>query len=494
PHHVVVSGYSLGATVDTESQGQPSAGATGDGADEDGVTLPPVFVACSSTNVTVTHTNTAGLNASRLDAWIDFDANGVFDVTDRIATSLALTAGANIVPVNVPCSARTAPTYARFRLSTMGVASPHFAANDGEVEDYATIVNGLDFGDAADPSYPTLLASNGARHVVLSANNPTLGTLVDTEANGAPSAGANGDDLATSDDEDGVTFTTQLIPAVTGNVQLTTGATGGIANLWIDFNANGSWADAGEHVVTEQSMGANASQTFPVAVPAGAVVGTVPVRARISTQAGLGITGLASDGEIEDHLATIIAADPRIGAALRVVSSEYQGTCGVYDVTLEVRLANLGNVTLTNVQSVLPLASVFVAPATYNILSITSADLPVDVTFNGNANQNLLLAGASLDPGESATITVVIHLDATCTTITYNVTTTATGQPPTGPTVSDPSQNGSDTDTDDDGDATDDNEPTPIVIQAISTIPTVSEWALIAIAAMLAMIALRRMT
>ena len=37
-------------------------------------------------------------------------------------------------------------------------------------------------------SAPTLLASNGARHVVLPSGNPTLGTAVDTEANGQPSA------------------------------------------------------------------------------------------------------------------------------------------------------------------------------------------------------------------------------------------------------------------------------------------------------------------
>ena len=40
-------------------------------------------------------------------------------------------------------------------------------APDGEVEDYlVTIVEPLDFGDAPDQPYPTLLANNGARHVI----------------------------------------------------------------------------------------------------------------------------------------------------------------------------------------------------------------------------------------------------------------------------------------------------------------------------------------
>lgn len=490
PHHIVVPGFSLGATVDTEPNGQPSANATGDGADEDGFVLPAAFVACSNTNVTISLTNTAGINTPRLDAWIDFDANGVFDATDRIATSLALVAGANNLPVNVPCSARTSNSYARFRLSSNGASTPFGPASNGEVEDYVAVVHGLDFGDAPDPTFATLLASNGARHIVLVSNNPTLGATVDTEANGQPTANATGDGA----DEDGVTFTTQLIPSVTGNVQIATGATGGIVNLWIDFNGNGSWADAGEHVVNEQSMGSNTSQSFPVAVPVNATVGNAIVRARIASQAGLGVTGLANDGEVEDHLVAIVAPTPHIGAALRVVSNEYRGVCGVYDVTLEVLLRNHGNVTLNNVQAVLPLASVFVAPATYSVTSVTSATLPVDATFNGGANQNLLLSGATLTPGQSATITVVVHLNAACTTTTYNVSVTESGEPPVGPTVTDVSQNGGDTDTDDDDDSTDDNEPTPIEITAVSTIPTVSEWALIAIAAMLATIAIRRLT
>ncbi len=51
----------------------------------------------------------------------------------------------------------------------------------------------LDFGDAPD-SYGTTLANNGARHSAVS-TGPILGALRDTEMDGQPSAGANGDDL-----------------------------------------------------------------------------------------------------------------------------------------------------------------------------------------------------------------------------------------------------------------------------------------------------------
>ena len=67
---------------------------------------------------------------------------------------------------------------------------------------------GLDFGDAPAP-YPTLLANNGPRHLFpAAALRVSIGSLIDAETNGQPNATATLDDLTTSDDEDGVTFST----------------------------------------------------------------------------------------------------------------------------------------------------------------------------------------------------------------------------------------------------------------------------------------------
>ncbi|HEX9982148.1 MAG TPA: GEVED domain-containing protein [Thermoanaerobaculia bacterium] len=491
--HGVVTGFSLGATVDSEPQGQPSTAADGDGADEDGVTLPASLTACASTSLTVTLTNTAAVATPRLDAWIDFDGNGVFDAGDRIATSFALTAGANAVPLNVPCSAVTAASYARFRLSSGGVATPAGAALEGEVEDYAVIVQGLDFGDAADPAYPTLLASNGARHAVLLTNNPTLGAVVDTEADGAPNAAATGDDTAGSDDEDGISFPIPLLSGTTGSVTVQTGATGGYVNLWVDFNDDGDWNDAGEQQLTDQLLAANTSQAFAVNVPPGVASGNLAVRARIASQPGVGVSGAALDGEVEDHLVAVGPQNAQIGVAMMLVESELAGACGVYDLTFDVRLANLGNVTLSNVQATTPLSTVFVSPATYTVTSISSTDLTVDPTYNGGSNTNLLLPGATLTPGQTATIRIVVHLVAECANRTYTVSTNGSGETTEAQTVTDQSQDGPNPDPDDDEVATDNNVPTPVVITAIQPIPTLTEWALLLLAAMLAMVALRRM-
>lgn len=474
--HVIVSGYTLGATVDAESDGQPNATATGDGADENGVVMPATITACSAISIPVTLTNTAGLNAARLDAWIDFGGDGTFDPADRIATGFALNAGLNNLNVNVPCSAKSVASYARFRLSSLGVANPTGPAGDGEVEDYAVTVLGNDFGDAPDPTYPTLLGSNGARHLVLTANNPTLGAFVDQEADGQPGIGATGDDLTESDDEDGVTFTGTFAPGATGQMHITTGATGGLVSAWVDLNENGSWNDAGEQLLTDQVMGANVSQSFPVLVPIGTTPGTTYVRVRISSQAGLGVTGAANDGEIEDHALVIVPEEPEITTTITLVDPKPTGRCGNFNPIFDIHLQNTGNVTLSNVQVVTPLSTVFVPPANFTVTSITSADLAVDPTFNGTTNNNMLLPGATLDPGESATIRFVLHLNAPCQDITYNVTTTGSGTSPAGTPVNSGSQ------------------ATPLVLVALIGVPTLDQWALIAVAALLAIVALRKMS
>ena len=53
----------------------------------------------------------------------------------------------------------------------------------------------LDFGDAPDPTYPTLLVNDGARHVAI---GPRLGSARDFELDGQPNATATGDDIATA--------------------------------------------------------------------------------------------------------------------------------------------------------------------------------------------------------------------------------------------------------------------------------------------------------
>jgi len=174
---------------------------------------------------------------------------------------------------------------------------------DGETEDYLLrvdrqFVEKLDFGDAPDPTYPTLSASNGAAHVIVP--NIFLGLTIDPEADGQPDATATGDDNDGNDDEDGVVFTSALIPGQWATVDLTAGAAG-LLDAWVDFNADGSWAEPNDQIFVLQLLlpGLN-SLSFWVPATATANINTF-ARFRFSTVGGLPFTGPASDGEVEDY-------------------------------------------------------------------------------------------------------------------------------------------------------------------------------------------------
>ena len=104
-----------------------------DGDDEDGVSFSGGLIQGTNTEVIVTASAPA-----LLDAWIDFNQDGDFnDANEQVFSSLPLAAGANILslvtPTNVPLGGSTA----RFRLSSLGGLRPTGLAADGEVEDYS---------------------------------------------------------------------------------------------------------------------------------------------------------------------------------------------------------------------------------------------------------------------------------------------------------------------------------------------------------------------
>jgi len=140
--HDIVSGLQLGAAIDADGAPIGNADATGDGADDDGVTFPLLTQGQAATiPVSVTQ---AGANDGYLQAWIDWNGDGDFaDAGEQIATDLqSATAGASTinVPVTVPSGATTNQTFARFRWSTTQGLDATTAAPDGEVEDYALTI------------------------------------------------------------------------------------------------------------------------------------------------------------------------------------------------------------------------------------------------------------------------------------------------------------------------------------------------------------------
>lgn len=314
----------LGQCVDFEADGQPNVAANGDDLgigtdrvglcqdDEDGVVFNAPLVAC---NASTPYTVTASA-AARLDGWIDFNRDGSFGAGEQIAANQALTAGANALSFAVACGVSPGPTYARFRISSVGGLGAAGSASNGEVEDYAIALLGNDYGDAPAP-LPTLFADNGARHAIDPASNLRLGACVDTELNGQPNAAATGDDSAVGsavvgacsvagDDEDGVTRP-PLIACRNSNLTVNAGAAG-VLDAWVDFNRDGDWADAGERITSGTAVVAGAN-SLNVAVPCNASRGLANLRFRLSSSGVASFTGAAPDGEVEDYQSELIGMD-----------------------------------------------------------------------------------------------------------------------------------------------------------------------------------------
>jgi len=200
-------------------------------------------------------------------------------------------------------------------------------------------VEGVDFGDAPDPLYPTLLASDGARHL---ATGPTLGTLRDTESNGQPVQYAVGDDTGGMDDEDGMAVPPLIAPGIKGtpvSITVSNAVTGAYLNAWIDYNADGDWNDLGEQVAVDrwQIPGPN---ILPLDVPITAVPGGTYARFRLTsynTGGTLAPTGLANDGEVEDYYLVIdndlhFYGDTAVGDTVRIWAGTPGGAFHTIDI------------------------------------------------------------------------------------------------------------------------------------------------------------------
>ncbi len=140
PRHRVDPNFSLGTTV------TPDADAKLPDADEDdGVRVLDGVQAGFTANVEII-VNNPDNRVFFVDAWFDWNADGVFDSDEVVRYGapgtgrIPLQSGANVVAVNVPADAATEEIYARFRLSEDSDLGPLGNADSGEVEDINLVV------------------------------------------------------------------------------------------------------------------------------------------------------------------------------------------------------------------------------------------------------------------------------------------------------------------------------------------------------------------
>lgn len=153
--HKFHSAMFLGSTVDGEQGPQPTSTADGDDThgsdDDDGVRFLSPLVPGRDVSIEVTASA-----IGRLTAWIDADGDGDWEPISFVGgNSLVLEPGANIVTFRMWTTARLGQTYMRFRFVYAGISVPWGYAGDGEVEDYAVVIE-----EASDEAAPgTVLAT-----------------------------------------------------------------------------------------------------------------------------------------------------------------------------------------------------------------------------------------------------------------------------------------------------------------------------------------------
>ncbi|HSJ56203.1 MAG TPA: GEVED domain-containing protein, partial [Anaerolineae bacterium] len=194
------------------------------------------------------------------------------------------------------------------RLDLMALtATPN---NTPEVESFNTVtLNGanvtnqdfgfyeaIDYDDLPDNNYNTLVASEGAGHVV---GDLWLGASVNTESNGWS------DPLAASDTSDnGITFASQSwTPGATVDLTATVTGDDGYLVGWFDWDGNGSFGTGEMVIFGNVSSGDNPLQ---VTVPADASNPNnyIYIRFRLYDRTSLtsiSPTGLADNGEVEGY-------------------------------------------------------------------------------------------------------------------------------------------------------------------------------------------------
>ncbi len=136
--------------------------------------------------------------------------------------------------------------------------------------------SGLELGDAPDPTYPSLLASDGARH------NPTDTECLGLRSDGdwkksEPDArisdsdqfddGLNNIFIISNNSSQTVTFEVTDLLAPSSNLTV---------NILIDLNKDGDWEDEGEHAVRNQKIITTTNQEEVIISDPFSTIGTTP--------------------------------------------------------------------------------------------------------------------------------------------------------------------------------------------------------------------------
>ncbi|MGB4848812.1 MAG: GEVED domain-containing protein, partial [Saprospiraceae bacterium] len=235
------------------------------------------------------------------------------------------------------------------------------------------IVISIQFPSFIESDYSDAPATYGNPSHTLDCTHLKIGTLLDAESAAAPTTLANGDDIAGSDDEDGISTLPsfsdggpQNISVTVINISNTTGAT---ANLygWIDLNSNGQF-EAGEFTSTTVATGFSGSKVLTwtgVTVSGTAANHYLRIRLTTNTLNDNGGTAAvdersttsASNGEVEDYRAVDLTCPTVTTSASCLTQAQINTAYGAWLTTAKAG-GGCNDGTLTNNSAGAPTACV----------------------------------------------------------------------------------------------------------------------------------------
>ncbi|MFN8303092.1 MAG: SdrD B-like domain-containing protein [Saprospiraceae bacterium] len=443
-HHTITPGLYLGMGVDSEPNGQPDAEsgvvppggddndpstynvgmvpASGD--DEDGVRiltpLIPGYEACLEIKTTVQAPHTGAF----LSAWIDFDGNGVYDASEKVTfttiNGAAVNSSAPAIPqgqltrkycFNVPANAtfQGGAANMRFRLSKTANMNPTGLVVFGEVEDYwqpLAIVGNYAWMDSdieGDQDLAEMMLASVPVQLRWFGEDAAFGTADDRLYN-------------TTTDALGVYLYRGLIP---GGYRITPLKYTGVNNP--DNVQPVNKVLTIPNLPPNDNIDSDANPFIPVTIP-DLITNFLPVN-EDGLKDNNGLNGFPDKNE-NLSLDMGFINKPAIAASLGIqgVAKASSGTCGHFDVIMDLCIKNTGEIPLNMLTANLDLGSSnafgsmflgFVTGGQPQIISSTAQQDPaLNTAYNGTSITNLFSGPSGLLwPGEQVCIRMRFELN-----------------------------------------------------------------------------------
>ncbi len=181
----------------------------------------------------------------------------------------------------------------------MGPAGKDNEYANGRVNAHQAVLSAQGGGGGGTPTYCTSQGNNATYEWI---SNVTLGSF----SNNSGSAGYSDFTGLTANVNAGSSYSFSVTPAFSGQTYQE------YFRVWIDFNQDGDFADAGEQVFAAGPTSTTASGT--IAIPATASTGNTRMRVSMKWNAAPTACETFSYGEVEDYTVNISAAQPTCDA------------------------------------------------------------------------------------------------------------------------------------------------------------------------------------